>query len=555
MLAQVEHDVVVLGTGAAGLVAALAAHDSGASVGLYEKAELVGGTTAYSGGLIWIPANPHQAAVGVEDSYEEGFAYLMSLSHGLLDERLVEALLRTGPEVVAWFGEATPLRLQVVPGFPDYQPEHPGGKPDGGRSLESLLFPFAELGEWAARVVRPNRPVNMMLHETPIGGASGIVDDETMAKRLERDERGIGQGIVGSLLKACLDRGIEPVTGARATRLLVEDERVAGVEIERGGATEHVRASGGVVLATGGFEYDTELVRSFLRGPMTAPTGVPSNTGDGLRMAMRAGAALGNMREAWWVPVAYVPDAESGEQRPMLILRERTLPRSVMVNRGGKRFVNEAANYNALGGAFHVFDAGRFDYPNIPCWVVFDHEYLRRYGVTGLPPTEEAPDWLPSAPSLEELAAAIGADPAALAATVAEFNADVAAGHDPVFGRGDSAYDLWAGDRSKEGRARTLGPVDTPPYYALELHSGCLGTSGGARTDEHGRVLDVDGGVMEGLYAAGNAMAGVTGMTYGGGGGTLGPAVVFGYIAGRHAAGAGLAAGPDATATAGSATR
>ena len=291
----------------------------------------------------------------------------------------------------------------------------------------------------------------------------------------------------------------------------------------------------GVVLATGGFERDAELVRSFLRGPMTAPTGAESNSGDGLRIAMRHGAALGNMREAWWVPVMYAPDGRS-QAGPLLVNRERTLPRSIMVNRAGARFVNEAANYNALGGAFHVFDAGRFDYPNLPCWLVFDHEYLRRYGVGLQPPTDAAPDWVTSAPSLGALATTLGIDADGLVATVRGFNADARAGRDRAFGRGDSAYDLWAGDRTQEGLARTLGPLEQPLFHAVRIHPGCLGTNGGPRTDPHGQVLDVDGAPITGLYAAGNVMAGATGMAYGGAGGTLGPAIVFGYRAGRATA-------------------
>src|SRR3954447_26334552 len=188
-------DVVVLGSGAAGLVAALAAHDAGASVALFEKAAHVGGTTAVSGGIVWIPANPHQADAGISDSVEEGIRYLMSLSHGLLDEPLVETLVRTGPTVVEWLEESTPLRLQIVEGFPDYQPEHPGGKPGGGRALESPLFAFDELGDWADRVVRPARQVHVILHELPMGGGDGAVSEETLAQRRIRDERGVGQAI------------------------------------------------------------------------------------------------------------------------------------------------------------------------------------------------------------------------------------------------------------------------------------------------------------------------------------------------------------------------
>jgi hypothetical protein len=266
-----------------------------------------------------------------------------------------------------------------------------------------------------------------------MGGGDGVVSDETLAQRRIHDERGVGQAIVGALLKGCLDRGIEPVTGARAVQLRVEGGRVTGAEIEQDGEIYEVQAEGGVVLATGGFERDPELVRSFLRGPMTVPTGVEGLTGDGLKMAMRVGASLGTMREAWWVPVILVPD-ETGASTPALVLRERSLPRSIVVNRRGRRFVNEAANYNAFGGAFHVFDAGTFDYPNLPCWLVFDHEYLRLYGFAGSRPGAPAPPWVVSADTPAELAAAIGADPGGLAETVAAFNARSTSG--PAIGAG-----------------------------------------------------------------------------------------------------------------------
>jgi hypothetical protein len=293
-------------------------------------------------------------------------------------------------------------------------------------------------------------------------------------------------------------------------------------------------AADAVVLATGGFEWDRGLVDSFLRGPMTSPASVPTNTGDGLRMAMAAGAALGTMREAWWVPTIRIP----GAARPELVLAERTRPGSLLINREGRRFTNEAANYNALGGAFHQFDATSFRYANLPCWLVFDAAHLRRYGFLSVPPGESTPDWFTSADTVDDLGAALGLPDGALAATVARFNAHATDGTDPDFGRGVSAYDGWNGDLDHyPGPGATLGPLLEPPFHAVEVHSGCLGTKGGPRTTVDGEVRHVSGALIPGLYAAGNAMAGTTGMVYGGAGGTLGPAMVFGYRAGRHAAG------------------
>ncbi|MFB8387502.1 FAD-dependent oxidoreductase [Microbacterium sp. NPDC055910] len=526
-------DVVVLGCGAAGLTAALAARAEGASVAAFEKSSLIGGTTSMSGGIVWMPNNPAQAEAGIADSTEAGIEYMMALSHGLMDREMIETLVTTGPEAIRFLERTSPLRFDIVTGYPDYQPEHPGGLPTGGRSLECELFPFGELGPWADRVRTRTAGAHIRVSEGPLGGGTGRIDPELIAARRANNERGTGQALVAGLLKGLLDHGATIETDARATRLLTSDGRVVGVEIETAEGLEHVDARS-VIIATGGFEWDADLVRTFLRGPMTTPASPPTNTGDGLRMAMRVGAALGTMREAWWAPVWQMPTKEGMET--MLCLRERTLPRSIIVNRDGRRFVNEAANYNALSGGFHAFDATTFNYPNLPCWLVFDQEYLTQYGFGPVPPAGEAPAWIASGRTPSELAAKIGVDPIGLERTIAVFNAGAEEATDPAFGRGSSAYDGWSGDRSRAGAQQTLGPLDAGPYYAVQIFSGALGTKGGPLTDEDGRVLDVDGRVIEGLHAAGNAMAGVTGMTYGGAGGTLGPALTFGYRAGRAAA-------------------
>ncbi len=528
-------DVVVLGTGAAGLCAALAAADSGATVGIFEKADKVGGTTALSSAVAWIPNNKYAAAAGVEDSREDGLAYLESLSHGLILPELAEAFVDTGPELIEWLESSTPLQLRLVPDFPDYHPEHPGGKPGGGRSLEPELFSFNRIEGWGERMIGVTRPMRVV--ETPIGGGTGFIDPSIEAERRADRIEGLGRALVGSLLKGCLDHGVVPHLEHRAVELVMQDGTVTGVRFETPEGVVVVRARS-VVIATGGFESDEALVRDFLRGPITYPAGVPTNTGDGLRMAMRVGAQLGNMREAWWVPVAALPRKSPEDRQPvMLVLRERTLPRSLIVNRFGKRFTNEAANYNALGGAFHQFDPGSFTYLNQPCYLIFDEEFVEMYGGFGAPPGGPMPDWVTRGDNLDDLAQQIEVPSPVLEATVHRFNELVAKGHDDDFGRGDSAYDGWCGDRAHyPSTAATLGPVESGPYYAVELFSSTLGTKGGPRTDVDGAVLDVDGNSIPGLFAAGNAMAGPTGMVYGGAGGTLGPALVFGYRAGRAAA-------------------
>jgi 3-oxosteroid 1-dehydrogenase len=535
-----EFDVVVLGTGAAGLTAAIRASAGGASVGLFEKLDRIGGTAAWSGGMAWIPNNPHMAELGVADSREDALTYLKSLSHGMIDERAAETFVDRGPEVVRWLEANTPVKFFAMAGFPDYHPENPGAKPRGGRTMECPLFAFSELGDWAERITKgPQLSGALTMTETPLGrGAPDGIPAEELARRRLHDERGTGQALVGRLVKGCLDRGIEPRTGMRASRLVVEGARVVGVRFDSPARPAEVRARRGVVIATGGFEWDASLVQSFLRGPLARPASPPhGNTGDGLRMAMRVGAGLGNMREAWWAPTIDVP-MPGGSTASWLINGERTRPRSIMVNSRGQRFANEAVNYNAFGAAFHVVDVTTFEYVNHPAWMIFDDVYWRRYGLAGARADQPAPSWITTAGSVPELARRIGVPADELERTLNRWNKNTAQGQDPDFGRGTSAIDKWWGDpQLGEGPEATLGPLDTAPFYAVRVYSGCLGTKGGPKTDDQARVLDVDGEPIEGLYAAGNAMAAsAMGMTYGGAGGTLGPAIVWGFLAGQHVA-------------------
>ena len=532
-------DVIVLGTGAAALSAAIRAAAEGASVGLFEKADTVGGTSAWSGGMVWIPVNPHMAELGIDDSREEVLTYLESLSNGLIDMDLAAALIDAGPEVVTWLEQNTPVRFQIIKDFPDYQPEHPGAKPGGGRSLECPLFPFVELGSWRERVtVGPQLSGNITMSETSLGrGApqgvdpvrAGAAQDPRRAGGRPRTDRPAAQGLPGPRYRAAYRDARGRAAAGRAPdhgRQVRDGQRPVPVE---------VGAAGGVVIATGGFEWDPELVRAFSRGPLVRSASVPTNTGDGLKMAMRVGAGLGNMREAWWVAIIDVP--VGGRMAAWQVNGERTRPHCIMVNRRGRRFTNEAANYNALGAAFHVIDVSSFEYVNHPAWMIFDRHYLTRYGLAGFKGGSAAPDWMTEAPTLAALAKAIDVPAGALEQTVARWNEQAARGEDTDFARGKSVHDRWWGDPAQgPGPEATLGPLDTPPFYAVQVYSGVLGTKGGPRTDGNGQVLDVDGRPIPGLYAAGNAMASVMGMTYGGAGGTLGPAIVFGYLAGQHAA-------------------
>ncbi len=307
---------------------------------------------------------------------------------------------------------------------------------------------------------------------------------DVLAERTEAKLEGLGRALVGGLLQACLAHGVEVATGCRGVRLLQDNENnVVGVEIETATGRRSVPA-GAVVLATGGFEYDSDLVRDFLRGPLTRPVGAPTNTGDGLRMAMRIGAQLGNMREAWWSPVVSFPGLRrDGGRNGLLSARERALPGSIMVNRHGRRFANEAANYNAFGGAFHQLDESRLDYPNIPAYMIFDQSTVDQFGVFGVAPGGELPDWVTRADTLDELAEAFGLPVAALRATVERFNTNAEAGVDPDFGRGDSAYDRFPGGCSTgdpDSASATLGPVETPRSTASR--SSHLGAGHEGRT-------------------------------------------------------------------------
>ncbi|GAA1268875.1 FAD-dependent oxidoreductase [Pseudonocardia aurantiaca] len=536
-----EADVVVLGSGAAGLSAALAASANGADVVLLEKGPSVGGTAALSAGVVWVPGNHRAASAGIADSRADAVRYIASLSNGRQDPELVEAFVDAAPEVLRWLEDATALRFVALP-YPDYHSENPGAAAGGGRSLTEELFPFAELGDWASRVVlSPGQESRMRLSpaETVYGGAAGGPAPEVVADREARDMRGWGQALVGGLLAGLLRLGVEPVVSARATELVLDGDSVTGVRGVHAGEPFTVTARAGVVIATGGFDWDADLVRAYLRGPLQNSVAVRENVGDGLRMAQSVGADLGTMQEAYWTPLIRRPgDVRRGDgvfPRSATVVAERSRPGSILVNRAGRRFCNEATNYNAIAGAFHVLDPATLGYPNIPAFLLFDQGFRRRGPVADCGPADPVPDWMWSADTLAGLAGLLGVDTAGLAATVERFNAHAAAGRDPDFHRGESAFERANGDPTRPGPAANLAPLAEPPFYAVEIEVGAFGTRGGPVTDPAGRVLR-GGTPVPGLYAAGNAAASVMGMAYPGGGSTLGPALTFGHLAGRHAA-------------------
>ncbi|OBH12359.1 FAD-dependent oxidoreductase [Mycobacterium sp. E3247] len=526
---DMQADVVVLGSGGAGLTAALTAAAAGASVEVFEKAPTVGGTTAVSGGVVWIPA--HNRSPEGELTPADALRYLRAQSLGSMDDELVETFVHTGPAMLDFVEAHSGLRFEIATGFPDYRPELPGGQPGGGRSLTAGPFDLNRLGEWGRRITA-----------FPADWSNVGIDAETRARLHVTIDQGsdlcvAGTALIAGLLNGLLDAGVTPRTDARAEELIAENGEIVGVRIALAERSIRVRARRGVVLGVGGFEWDAGLVQAFLRGPMHGAVSPPNNTGDGLRMAMAHGAELANMGEAWWVPIVQIPgDTIEGKPRSRSVRLERTRPRSIIVNSAGRRFVNEACDYNSMAGAFHYLDP-RGGYVNDRGWMVFDSIHLQRYGFLGTEPGQPVPDWFCESTTLAELAAKTGIDAGGLVRTVEGWNRHVAEGADPDFGRGSSAYDGYWGDDSATALAgKTLGPIDTAPFYAVPVCIGAMGTKGGPRTDRDGRVLHVGGEPIPGLFAAGNAMAGVTGRAYGGAGGTLGPALVFGYRAGHAAA-------------------
>lgn len=535
---DLEADVVVLGSGGAAMTAAIAAHDFGAKdVVILEKTGMVGGTTAMSGGMLWIPGNHHQIEAGISEDDEDVVAYLDSLAPGALDPDTLMAFMETGPEMIRYLADKTPVRFHAYADFPDYQPYMPGAKPDGGRSLDNDAFSFERLGKWATRV-NPTKmayPVRGSLMEA----INGTLDEATLAEREAGDYRGLGQALAGSLFLAVIDRGIPVEFEKRARKLVKDSDRVIGVIAEDANGRDYrVRARRGVVIATGGFEWNETLVKTFLRGPLTGPVSVPENEGDGLLMAIEAGAQLGNMQHAFWQQsvLEFQPQHRAAKPNYLLGSDERARPGAILVNRAGKRFVNEAANYNAMGKALHAFDAGTHAYANLPYWLIIDQRYRAKYQTFNTPPGGPVPSFMMQADTLEELAEKAGIDPQGLASTVARFNDLVRKGHDDDFNRGDNTYDnfyMW-GDAEFEPPYRTLGVIDQGPFFAVKMEAGALGTAGGPKTNADAQVLDWSGNPIQGLYAAGNVMSAVLGEAYGGAGGTLGPGMTFGYIAGKH---------------------
>ncbi|NRA09502.1 MAG: FAD-dependent oxidoreductase [Myxococcales bacterium] len=524
-------DVVVVGSGGAALTAATLAHDGGAEVLVVEKADMIGGTTAVSGGVMWLPGNHHMSTAGVDDSREEAIAYISRLAMGHEhDPQLIEVFVDTAPEMLAYLESKTPVQMATVDNFPDYYfPFDVPGKKPAARSVEPVPYPVArELPEWRDRLASRSTLMSLGAVSTLGEEFAGSVPDmqEELARREAEDIRVKGAALIAMLAKGLFDRGVELALESPVRELVVVDGVVVGVRYEGPGDSQTVGARKGVVLACGGFEWNPELVRSFI-GYDVKPLTPPNNVGDGLQMAMEAGAQLANMNSYWGQPAMFDPEIErDGELVPQFEWG-RGEPGSLIVNRHAVRFANESLPYNDFPKTFGHFDPTRIEFPNeAPAWMIFDQGVKEATQILSMLPDGEPPEWMPRAASIRELAGQIDLDPDVLEATVARFDEHAAHGEDPDFRRHELGL-MGPG---------SVRPLDQPPYYAVVVHPGTLGTNGGPRLNADAQVRGQGGGVVEGLYAAGNTAAGAFGWAYPSGGGTLGNGFVFGFRAGRHVA-------------------
>jgi 3-oxosteroid 1-dehydrogenase len=532
-------DAVVIGSGAAGLTAALVAAAEGADVVVLERAEVFGGTSSVSGGSLWIPNNRCMREAGIEDSREDALTYLEHVTLGVVPHALLERYVDECQTVIAFLESETGIEFEANLEHPDYQPDLPGAR-DGGRTIQNGLYDSKRLGAFKDKLRRgwtAAAPMTRIERDDRRFGKP--IDYDLPAVIRQRFRQGfvsLGGALVGELMEACLRLKVRLEAGVRARRLLMVEGRIAGVEAERQGKAEPFEAELGVVLACGGFEWNQELLERFIGLDVPAPGSPPSNEGDGLVMAAEVGAALGNLKEAWWNTMYQVPgDLYEGRQLSRPTSDIRGLPGMIMVNRQGRRFVDEAMNYNDLSKALLAFDPVAYGYPNLPAWIVFDGEFRRTYSFATVAAGGQDPDWLLKADTLAELAELAGISPDGLTHQVAEFNRHAEAGVDPVFHRGETTYDRYRGER-RQPSSPNLRPVRGGPFYAVPVHLGCFGTKGGPVTDTEARVLSVRGDAIEGLYAVGNVTASVFGPGYPGAGSTLGAGITFGHLAGRSIA-------------------
>ena len=527
-----EFDVVVIGSGAGGLTSAILAHDRGSKTVVLEKSSMLGGTTSISAGVIWIPNNIHSRNAGVQDTREAALTYLRRITMNVEDNGLLHTFIDEGPKMIDYIGTHTPVKFGVSM-FPDYHPEFEGAK--HGRSLDQEPFDGSLLPPDILERIRRSPffpPITM--RERDEWKSVLNFDFELMAKRIENKIFTMGSALIGALLKGCLDRDIRVIPEAHVINLITKGGKTIGANVKHDGGNIAIIANRAVILASGGFDWNDQMKKDFLRIPVVIPLGVPSNEGDGITMGIELGAGLGNMSEAWWSPVIKVPGEElDGKPLARPFNSERALPGSLMVNRSGKRFVNEAHNYNDVGKALHTFDPVSFEYSNIPSFLIFDDHYRRHYNFLTTMPGDPIPNWILRKNSLKELALDLGINGEVLSDTVSIFNKYAETGVDLDFHRGASDYDRAYGDLGVSPNP-CLGPLAVPPYYGVRVLPGTLGTKGGLKVNSESQVLNIRGKLIAGLFATGNVTASPMGAGYPGAGVTIGQAMVFGYLAGIY---------------------
>jgi 3-oxosteroid 1-dehydrogenase len=517
--------VIVVGSGGAGLAAALTCARAGRRVLVLERSELVGGSTAASSGYVWAPNHHLTREAGIQDSREDALDYCRRTSaEGPLLETFVDEI----PRLARWIEEETPIAWKPM-SYPDTFAELPSGR-ERGRHLEVRPLKASVLGSWAARVRKPGVPPFLTgdevfehrVHLTPSG-----LPFELLQSRQDAGEWCGGPALIAGLLAGCLEAGVELRLDARAERLLLDAQRVVGVRV----GDEELRAEDGVLLACGGFEWAEPLRSELLMSPLTHPASPPLHEGDALRMAAEAGARFAHLAETWAWPT--IP-SQRGDRAPApLCMAERLAPHSLWVNSRGRRFTNESAHNCAL--AFGAVDPASGGWANVPAWAIVDARYRQRYSFGGSPPGSDDPSAAVTASTLEELARRCGIAPDALTESVERFNAQVAEGEDRDYGRGRTVYEHYMGDLGASHP--NLGEVGEGPFSALPILPGAVGTKGGPVTDASARVLDYRDEPIIGLYAAGNAAARIFGPGVNAGGATIACALVLGARAGRHLGG------------------
>ena len=555
-------DVVVVGSGAGALLAAVRAADEGLSVLVVEKASLLGGTSATSGGGIWIPDNHDMARVGLRDSVDAAFTYVKACAKGMASDERVLAYVETARKMARYLDQIG-VRYRSMPKYADYYPSMAGAMP-GGRTMDPVDFDAGKLGVEALGQLRNNNPGQLILGRMTMSAfdAHIVLSRERMAKprlmwimlryaldypwrrKTIRDRRMTGgQALLGGLFTALRARKVPVWLNAPLQSLQVEGGRVTGVIVTRDGEAVAVQARKGVVLAAGGFERNQAMREQYLPLPTDqAWTATPpgGNTGDAIRAGAAVGASMHLMAHTWGAPTLSVPK----EDRFRALFVERSLPGCMVVNAAGRRFLNESCPYPEFQQAMfadHARSGGEMG-----AWIVFDSEFRRKYPMGPLGPGEALPDhrlkksWLGTVywkdATLEGLAVQIKVDPAGLAASAARMNEYARSGKDLEFDRGGNVFDRYYSDLSVKPNPN-LAPISIGPFYAIRLYPGDIGTKGGLLTDRDACVLDAAGLAIKGLYCIGNNSASVMGPAYPGAGSTLGPAMTFGYRAVAHMAG------------------